>query len=195
MDRKPVVVFLIKVVPLFAVLLYLWHARGFSGGYHGLVAGFLYPFYPHLGPTGVFTGITADWQHFTVGLLIHAKTASLNINANDITSNFVLLIALYFASPIRESAKVFCAALGGAVVALFLVHGATVVTCSLEALMTHPAIIASSPFNEAETFLIPRYNVFYEEMGMYLVVLVLWFPYILWRILGVRGQARKSAAA
>jgi hypothetical protein len=48
--------------------------------------------------------------------------------------------------------------------------------------MSHPTIMAGVPFSARQIYWIPRYNVFYEEMGMFLFVLLLWLPYITWCI-------------
>jgi hypothetical protein len=73
---------------------------------------------------------------------------------------------------------------------MFVLHAFTVFTVSQAALMTHPGVMATDPFSPAQIKLVYRYKVFYEEMGMYLFVLVLWLPYIAWCILGGRDGGR-----
>lgn len=190
MARKPVIAFLIKVVPLFFLFLYLWEARGLSALYHRFLARVLDAVCPALDPTGTVARVAAEGHDLIFGLVLGADRVTLRVNATDITSNMAMLVALYLASPIRRW-KRFAMWMICALVALFAVHVVTAVTVSQEALMLHPRVMAGSPFTHAQLVVVPRYNVFYEEMGMYLIVLVMWFPYLITRIV----EARRAADA
>lgn len=194
MARKLVIVFLIKVFPLFALFLYLWHARDLAHVYYRLLAGLLDAVYPYFDPTGNVTGVMTRGHEFGIGLLLNAQREVLSINATDITSNIAMLLSLYLASPIRRAPRTFLIYFICSLAVIFLVHAVTVVTLSQEAFMTHPAIMAHSPFTKTEITLIPLYNLFYVEVGMYLVVLVLWFPYILKCIRAVWGETSQDAS-
>lgn len=189
MARKPVIVFLIKVVPLFAVFLFLWHSRGLAGWYYRLVASVLDAVYPGLDPAGVVTGVAVKGNEFGVGFVAAAKRQVLSLNAADITSNVAMLFSLFLASPILRRTRVFLTHVAISVVVLFVIHVFTAMTLIQRAFMTHPAVMAGSPFSKTEIKFTLLYTSFYEEMGMYLLVLVLWFPYILWCL---RGAAKES---
>jgi hypothetical protein len=184
MAQRPVLVFLAKVVPLIVLLLVLWEELGFSRPYHNLLAGVLGVVYPRVDPTGAVTRVGVRDNQFYFTLIVGEERVGLSVNASDITSNTSMLLALYLASPIRRRTKQFLGFLACALVLLFVWHAVTVVTVSQEALMTHPGVMASAPFSSTQVILVPRYNVFAEEMGMYLSVLLLWFPYIAWCIFG-----------
>jgi len=193
MARKPVTAFLIKVVPLFFLFLYLWEARGLSALYHRLLAQVLDAICPTLDPTGTVARVVADGHDLLFRLVLGADRVTLRVNATDITSNTAMLIALYLASPIRRW-KRFAVWMFCALVALFAVHVVTAVTVSQEALMSNPRVMAGSPFTRAQVVAVPRYNVFYEEMGMYLIVLLMWFPYLVTKIVEARRAADAGAA-
>jgi hypothetical protein len=186
--------FLIKIVPLFAVFLFLWHARGLASGYYRLLAGFLNAVYPAFDPTGTVTGVVARGHEVGVLLVVNAQNELLKINATDITSNMAMLISLYLASPVRRRVKTFLLYCSSSLILIFFVHAFTVVTLSQEAFITHPGIMASSPFSSTHMTLVQLYDLFYVEVGMYLAVLVLWFPYIFWCIRVERGEARDDTS-
>lgn len=186
MVRRPVLVFFAKAVPLIFLFLVLWQGLGFSRPYHELLAGILDAVYPRIDPTGAVTGVGVRNNEFHFSLLLGEDRVGLSINASDVTSNMTMLLALYLASPIRRRLKRFLMFFGGSLALLFVLHAVTVVSVSQYALMTHPGVMASAPFSATQMRLVPRYNVFYEELGMYLSVLLLWFPYILWCIFGTR---------
>jgi hypothetical protein len=194
MVQRPVIVFLAKVVPLIVILLVLWQGLGFSRSYHELLAGIVSVVYPHVDPTGAVTGVGVRDGQFYFRLAVGAERFGLSVNAADITSNMTMLLALYLASPIRRRVKPFLVFFACSVVLLFISHAVTVVTVSQEALTTHPDVMASAPFSATQMKLLRRYNIFFEEMGMYLSVLLLWLPYIAWCVLGVRkdSEARET---
>jgi hypothetical protein len=99
-------------------------------------------------------------------------------------------MALYLASPLLGRIKPFLVFFGSSLGLLFVVQAVTLVTVSQEALMSHPAIMATAPFSAKQIYWIPRYNVFYEEMGMFLFVLLLWLPYITWCV--VKGHNKTA---
>jgi hypothetical protein len=195
MVRNPVIVFLIKVFPLFAIFLYLWHAQNLAHGYYRLLAGVLDAFYPYFDPTGKVSGVAVRGHEIGIGLIVNAQREVLSVNATDITSNTAMLMALYLASPVWRRLRAFLLFFICASVLLFSVHAATVVTLSQEAFMTHPVIMANTPFTKTEILLIPIYNLFYVEVGMYLVVLILWFPYILRCIRTIREKSREASSS
>jgi hypothetical protein len=195
MDRRAVILFLAKSSVLYLVFFLLWQVAGLSQVYHGAVAAFLSIVYPHIDPTGAVSGVIASKHDMVFRLVVGDTRFGLAINGVDITSNTAMLLALYFASPIRGHGRVFAVLLSASMVFLFLVHAITLVTASQEALMTHPGIMATAPFSAGERWWVPRYNAFYEEMGMYLYVLLLWLPYIAWRFLEARRSNGDGTAA
>jgi hypothetical protein len=189
MAQRPVLVFLAKVVPLIVLLLVLWQGLGLSRPYHRLLAGVVGKVYPHIDPTGTVKDVGVRGDQFYFRLAVGGERIGLSVNAADITSNMTMLLALFLASPIRRRIRQFLVFFACALVLTFVCHAVTLVTVSQEALMTHPGVMASAPFSTAQMKLIPRYNVFAEELGMYLGVLVLWLPYIAWCILRVRDDS------
>jgi hypothetical protein len=183
MAQRPVLVFLAKVVPLIILLLVLWQGLGLSRPYHTLLAGLLGGVYPHFDPTGTVVDVGVRDNEFYLKLVVGKERVGLSVNAADITSNMTMLLALYLASPIRRRAKQFLVFFACSLALLFISHAVTVITVSQEALMTHPGVMASAPFSATTVNMVVRYNVFMEEMGMYLGVLLLWLPYIAWCIL------------
>jgi hypothetical protein len=184
MARKPIIVFLIKIVPLFALFLYLWHARGLAGVYYRMLAEFVDVIYPHIDPTGTVKWVSVKEYNFGIGFVVNAKRDVLSLNATDITSNMAMLVSLYLASPIWRRVRIFLIHFVCSLAIIFFVHAFTIITLSREAFSTHPAIMALTPYTRFEVGITATYNTFYTEMGMYLVVLLLWFPYIIWCIRG-----------
>ena len=182
MAPKPVIVFLIKVIVLMAALMIGWHF-GLGRAYHTMLAGFIDVTYPPIDPTGVVNGALVREGDFLLRLGMGQNFFTLNININDIAgSNTLVLIALFLATPVRGHWNELSAHLSLSLLALFLIHTATVITVSQEAFMSHPQIMESNPFSSWQVKLVPRYNVFYEELGMYLFALLLWFPYVMRRV-------------
>lgn len=182
MVQRPVLVFLAKVVPLVVLLLVLWQGLGLSHPYHKLLAGILDNVYSHFDPTGAVSGVGVRSDQFYFTLAVGGERVGLSVNAADITSNMTMLLALYLASPIRRRTKQFLVFFACSLALMFFLHAFTVFTVSQAALMTHPGVMASAPFGPAHMKLVLHYRVFFEEMGMYLFVLVLWLPYIAWCI-------------
>ena len=176
-DRR-ILAFLIKVGPVFLALLWLWHSAGLSAVYHRMLAGFLNVWYPHVDPMGVVAGAVAEEQEVMLRLLVAGRKTGLAINGEDITSNFAMLAALYLSSPIRRHWRLFLVHFASSAVVIFVLHALTVFTFSQQAFMSHPEI-AKLGYTRTRMNFTLHYNVFYEAMGMYLFVLVLWFPYIL----------------
>ncbi len=195
MARKPVLIFLAKVVPLFLVFLYLWHELGVAHGYYRLVAAVLDAVYPGLDPAGAVTGVAARGDELGVGLLVGANRQVLSLNATDITSNAALLFSMFLASPIRRRERAFLVVFTASAVILFLVHVFTAMMLIQKAFFTHPEIMAGGFFSGTDVKLVLLYTTFYEELGMYLVVLLLWFPYIVWCIRGDTGPPARTAPA
>jgi len=195
MVQRPVLVFLAKAVPLIVLFLLLWEGLGFSRPYHVLLAGVVGMVYPHLDPTGAVTGVGVRDNQFNFQLAVGGDRIGLSVNAADITSNITMLLALYLASPVRRRTKQFLVFFACSLVLLFIMHAVTVVTVSQEALMTHQGVMARTPFSATQLKLVPRYNVFMEEMGMYLSVLLLWLPYVAWCIVRVRDDGDTGESA
>jgi hypothetical protein len=138
--------------------------------------------------------VAARGHEFGIGFVVNAKRDILSINATDITSNMAMLFSLYLASPIRRRVRVFLIGFICSLIVIFFVHTFTVIMLSREALSGHPGIMALSLFSKGEVRLAVLYNAFYNELGMYLVVLLLWFPYILWCVRGMRGPKDETSA-
>jgi len=159
--------------------LWLWQAAGVSYWYHEALAAFLNWIYPAFDPTGVVRGVGVDGHEVTLRLLVGDAKTALSINASDVTSNFAMLVALYVSSPIGRRWRRFLASLGVALATLFVLHAFTVVTVSQEAFSLNPGIRHLAGFSARISRAAGLYNAFYEQIGMYLYVLLLWFPYVL----------------
>jgi len=168
---------------------FLWHARGVASWYYGLMARVLDAVYPGLDPAGVVTGVAVRGHEFGVGFVAGGTRQVLSLNATDITSNVAVLFSLFLASPILRRVRVFLIHFVVSAAVLFLIHLLTAAALIQKAFLTHPVVMAGSPFSNTGIKFTLLYTSFYEELGMYLIVLVLWFPYILWRI---RDDAREA---
>jgi hypothetical protein len=174
MAQKPIKLFLIKIVPLFLVTLLVWQRFGISQHYHSVVAAFFDLVHPVLDPTGLISGVTAKGSSFLVGILSQGRSATLEITAEDITSNTAMLLALFLASPVRPHVKAFLLYLFASLLALLVIHVLTVATTIQYAFM----IGKVHEFSASATKFYRSYTFFYERFGMFLFVLALWFPYI-----------------
>lgn len=177
--ERRVLAFLIKVGPAFFAMLWLWQAAGASYWYHEALAALLNRIYPAFDPTGVVRGAGVDGHDVNLRLLVGEAKTGLAINASDVTSNLAMLVALYVSSPIGRRWRRFLVFFGVALAALFVLHACTVVTVSQEAFSLNPDIRRLAGFSERAAHAAGLYNVFYEQIGMYLYALLLWFPYIL----------------
>lgn len=179
MARKPVIAFLIKVFPVFLGLLLVWHVLGAAHAYHRFLGAVLNVSYPLVDAADIVSGVRADGSDIKLQLQMGRKKAGLTINGEDITSNAAMLLALFLASSSRRRFASWWRHFALAAGILVIVHAVTVVTVSQEAFMTHPGISQIHAYSNAARSAVSYYNVFYEQMGMYLLVLVLWFPYFL----------------
>jgi hypothetical protein len=152
---------------------------GVSRDYHRALAAVLDRIYPSLDPIGVVQGVGVNDHDFMVRLLAGKTRSALAINAEDITSGMAMLVALYLSSPIVRYWRRILVFFPVAVFALFVLHALTVVTFSQEAFVGNPAIARLAHYSQRQANLLVWYNVFYEQLGMYLYVLALWLPYIL----------------
>lgn len=177
MAQRRILAFLIRIVPVYAGLLWLWHGAGLANAYHRALAGFLDFAYPPLDPAGVVHGVVVDGHDLMLRLLVGTHKTGLAINAEDITSDFAMLAALYLSSPVLPNWRRFAAFFAGAVAVIFLLHAFTVFAVSQSAFAGHPDLAPLVP-RHGRGFL-AGYNVFFEAMGMYLYALVLWLPYML----------------
>jgi hypothetical protein len=175
MARKALIVFLIKIFPLFLLILFVWQFLRFSHLYHSLVASVLDIFFPLLDPTGIVEGFSSEGGSFIVSL---AKVKSLNIIGEDITSNTAMLLTLYLASPIWPYLRKFVFFFAGSILILLLVHCFTVSMTILYAFATTPSMMKRVPIAISTMRAADNYIWFYESLGMYLIILILWFPYI-----------------
>jgi len=193
---RPVLIFLAKAIVLFVGFTWLWGGDR-PGWYHTIVAGALDNLLPVFDPTGMVEGVRATGKDVLVRLGLDGQFVVLSVNLSDISNNMGLLWTLYLASfdwrQPRTGAAIAGSHLAGSVAFLFVVHLVTAATFTFEALMTHPLVMRGQPFSNAELSLIPRYDIFYEELGSYLVVLLLWLPYAM---LVIReGRAGKGQQA
>lgn len=175
MARKALIVFLIKIFPLFLLILFLWQYLRISHLYLALVASTLNVFFPLLDPIGIVEGFGTDGISFIVYL---AKAKSLKIVGEDITSNTTMLLSLYLASPIRPYLRKFIIFFAASILILFLVHCFTVSMTILYAFASNPDIMKHHPVGPTTIKAVDDYVYFYELIGMYLIILALWFPYI-----------------
>ncbi len=175
MARKTLIVFLIKIFPLFLLILFLWQYLRISHAYLALAAFTLNAFFPLLDPTGIVEGFGSDGISFIVYL---ANAKPLKIVAEDITSNTAMLLSLYLASPIRLYLRKFIIFFAASILILFLVHCFTVSVTILYAFASNPDIMERHPLGPTTIKAVDDYVYFYELIGMYLIVLALWFPYI-----------------
>jgi hypothetical protein len=193
MARKSIIAFLIKIGPVFFGLLWLWHGVGISHVYHEALAGLLGWVYPPLDPSGVVRGAAVEGHEILLRLLVGETKTTLAINAEDITSNFAMLAALYLSAPPRW--RRLALFFPTAVVILFLLHAVTVMTLSQEAFIGNPEILRLGGYTQAQANFFVGYNTFFEQMGMYLYPLVLWFPYVLLSVLETgRSEATQERA-
>lgn len=193
MAQRQILLFLIKIGPMFFGLLWLWHSAGLSSLYHRVLAGFLDVFYPPLDNVGIVSGVSVKGHELMIWLQAGTKSTGLAINGEDITSNFAMLVALYLASPIIRYWKLFLAMLGGAVLVMFLLHALTVGSFIQQAFAGHPEIARMAGFGKWHNHFHLYYGIFFEAMGMYLYVLALWFPYILYVIRDLRQRDARVA--
>ena len=175
--RRAIRGLLLKIFPAFALSLLLWQALGVGDAYHRILAATLDAVWPVFDGTGLIAGVVADGDTMIVRLQSGMTRQTLEVTAHDVTSNWALFLALFAASPMRRRWRQFGLALGAGILLLFIVHVFTFVSVTLEALASHPLFAQDVP-PLAKGFARP-YNLFYVEFWMYLVVLLLWIPYIL----------------
>lgn len=179
MDRKAVIVLLIKIFPLYLAILYLWQIVGLSQYYHEAIALLLERLYALLNPLGPVKGIDVEGKEFLVKLLVANRKTTLHATAEDITSNMGMLLSLYLASPMRAFLRRFSVSLLLSVAALYAVHVATTAAHIQYACMNNQAILRFYPPGALSLKIAPAYVDFYIRFGMYLFVLALWLPYIM----------------
>lgn len=179
MERKTVISLLIKLFPLYVAILLLWQYAGVSRWYHECIAAVLGWGYALFDAAGPIKGIAVRDGEFLVKLLVAQKKLPLFITAEDITSNTAMLLALYWASPVRRRWKSFARHLGSALGILFVIHLFTVAAQIQYALMSNEMIMRLFPAGALALTAIPIYMNFYTLIGMYLFILGLWIPYIM----------------
>lgn len=165
---------LLKIFPVFLGTIAMWHLAGLATFYHACLAASLDAFFPLVDQSDLVTGVTTHEGEFVFRVLFQGKETGLNMTCGDITSNSVLLIALFLASPIKPIARIWLASFLGSILILFAIHAGTAVATVVFAFSTNPDT-ASAFVGSATASRI--YTRFYVEYGMYAFVLVLWVPY------------------
>ncbi len=181
--------YLIRIVPFFVLTFLAWRLLGLSKFYHILVALPLDLLNPRFDPTGFVQGAFVEGEEFVFRILCGGKHMELRIIADDLTSNTVLLVALFLSSPIRSVQKLYLTHFAAALVILYSIHVFSVAAGIQFAFMTNPEILANDAMDQPTTRLFAHYARFYEFMGMYLFVLVLWSPYVVRYLAHVRRRA------
>jgi hypothetical protein len=176
MGVRTVVWFLVKVLVLLSALLVAWHQFALARFYHTALAALTDACYRLVPLGGHVHGVWAGGSEFLARVIVGGKSNTLHIVASDITSNFCALLALYLASPVGRPRRDYAAWLVGSVAALMAIHVVTVTATIQTAVAGHPAYSAG-PGPGARAC--GNYLLFYESVGMYLLVLVLWLPYVL----------------
>jgi hypothetical protein len=168
MDARTVGRFLIKVFVLLPALLLAWQKLSFAPHYHAVVAAMTGAVYGLVAKRGMVHGVSADTHEFLAHVLVGGQRQVLHIEAADVTSNTCTLLALYLASPIRPLWRKYVGWLSGSMVGLLAIHVFTVIA----------AIQSAAGLPGMWTRTCAVYLNFYEVVGMYLLVLVMWLPYI-----------------
>jgi hypothetical protein len=192
MDARAVARFLLRVFVLLAVLLLAWHKFSVAHVYHSAVAAITDAVYQVAGFGGYVHGVSTDAQDFLIRVLVGGKRTTLHIMASDITSNECTLLALYLASPAGPYRRLYARWFAGSLIGLLLIHVATVIVTAQSAVASHPAY-GTPPGPWAARC--AKYVLFYEQIGMYLLVLVLWLPYIVVYLRSTAAANREEAKA
>jgi len=192
MPPRKIVLFLIKLFPTFFLVLYIWHGLGLAGYYHQLIGNLLNWAYTTLDPHGFIKGIDLEGRDFIVKIMAYGRKMSLEIVAEDVTTNEAMLLTLYLVSPILPRWRRFLGFFLSALAALFLVHVLTVASIIHYALLTNPTTARLMSPNALSGKLAAYYNNFYELMGMYLFVLALWLPHVLLILTGARRSIHEK---
>ena len=193
MTRKILKNYLLRIVPFFLLTLLAWHYLGFSKVYHTLIALSLDILYPSLDPTGFVQSVAIRGKEFVIHLLFHSKSMDLKIMADDLTVNTVPLIALFLSSPIKYAKIIYMINFAIALVVLFFIHVFTLSATVPFAFADNAEMYADSSLRQSMTWFLIHYTRFYELIGKYLIVLILWFPYIVcYLTLGQCVKARRK---
>jgi hypothetical protein len=107
---------------------------------------------------------------------------------DDLTSNTILLISLFLASPIKSNAKPYVIHFASALAILFAMHVLAVAAAAQYALATTPEMLGQGGSGHPITLLLAHFAHFYELIGMYLFVVVLWVPYVASYLIGTRNR-------
>ncbi|MFQ5511321.1 MAG: hypothetical protein ACE5EO_05680 [Candidatus Krumholzibacteriia bacterium] len=179
---------LIRILPAFLATMALWQYAGLAKLYHACLAVPLDVLLPAFDPSGLVKGVGAEGDDLFVRILYQGRRLGLSLTAQDITSNTVLLIALFLSSPFTPSLRRHLISLGGSLGILFIVHVVTVAANVQFALMANPEITTSPAGIGFLAGVVVRYRQFYIEYGMYLFVIVLWSPYFIASLARGRGS-------
>ena len=189
MAHHTIVRLLIKLVPAFALAMLLWHVAGVAEVYHRMIvppAGFFLSLFDG---SGVIHGAHFKDGDLFVRLLVEGRRTGLTINLSDITSNEPVLVGLFLAAPIMPEVRRWSMWFGASLVALYVVHLFTIGTTVNAALLSNPQTARLLALGTVKGKFLVGYYDFYIQYGMFLVVLILWMPYI------VIGVLRKRDAA
>jgi hypothetical protein len=191
MASKRGIAFLLSIVPIFLALLWLWQSRGLDVFYHARVASLVNLVYPRIDPFHVVREASVDSDEFVIRLLANGRRTSMYVNAQDITWNLAMMVSLYIASATWH--RRFWLWFVGSVAALVVIHVGTVMTIAHEGLLTNPEIASGLPRSAMGEWLVIHYNRFYEELGVHLLVIGLWLPYVMTLLRPRVGAGRGEA--
>lgn len=178
MIQRSLILTLLKLIPLYILFMLAWQVTPLSRYYGHVVSALTAIAYSICAGEGPVKGVVTRGDYFFVKLLIQGRRLGLDIVAGDITSNVAMLLALYGASPMMKTARRFALCLPVSLVIMIALHVATLAATIQYALMTQPEIMRLFPPGKLAVRLVPLYKGFYEVIGMYLFVLLLWIPYI-----------------
>lgn len=201
MARKVVTQYLVKIVPSYLVSLLVWRALGLAVLYHSLVASALDVLHPILDPTGSVRGVFVEDKEFVFRLWAGGKGVQFRVMGDDLTSNMILLVSLFLASPIKSNVKPYVIHFASALAILFAMHVLAVAAAAQYALAMTPEILGQGGSGHLMTLLLAHFAHFYELIGMYFFVLVLWTPYVASYLIGTRNRTelakrgKRNAAA
>jgi hypothetical protein len=188
---KAVITFLIKVFPLFFLVLIGWQQLGLAEMYHAMVALVMTLVYPLFDSTGLVNSIGSADGSFVIELMRRGVSlGSCDIVGGDITSNTAMLLSLYLASPILLHPRKYLIFVGSSLAVLFVIHCFTLGLTIYYAFSTNPDITRRFSLGNFAVKFADSYVYFYEIMGMYLCILALWLPYIYYCIIEVRRRTR-----
>ena len=173
MGPSPIKWFLIKIVPIFVIVLVAWQKYGLSHYYQSLVASVLNFFLPLFSP--LIDGVMYDDNKFLLALIYQGKKGTVDFPARTTMLNFTMLLALYLASPIRPIVRTYFTFFLGSLAVMFVIHLFTLSAFFRMFIYDNPNL-GTIQITRQTTFA-EHYARFYELNGMYIFVLLLWGVY------------------